>query len=32
LIETLRLVATAADSRGKGMPFYEEMIAFLKQI
>ena len=29
LIETIRLIATAADSRGKGMPFYEEMIAFL---
>jgi Fic family protein len=29
LIETLRLLATAADSRGKGMPFYQEMIAFL---
>jgi Fic family protein len=30
LVETLRLLATAADSRGKGMPFYEEMISFLK--
>jgi Fic family protein len=30
LIETLRLISTAADSRGKGLPFYEEMIAFLK--
>jgi Fic family protein len=29
LIETLRLLATSADSRGKGMPFYQEMIAFL---
>ena len=27
LIETLRLIATAADSRGKGKPFYEEMLA-----
>jgi len=32
LIETLRLLATAADSRGKGMPFYEEMITFLTRI
>jgi Fic family protein len=30
LIETLRLVATAVDSRGKGTPFYREMIDFLK--
>ena len=29
LIETLRLVVTAADSRGKGKPFYREMIAVL---
>ena len=29
LIETLRLVVTAADSRGKGKPFYEEMMAIL---
>jgi Fic family protein len=30
LIETLRLVVTAADSRGKGTPFYREMMDFLK--
>ncbi len=30
LVETLRFLATAADSRGKGVPFYEEMISFLK--
>ncbi|MBE9170558.1 Fic family protein [Pleurocapsales cyanobacterium LEGE 06147] len=29
LVETLRLVSTATDSRGKGMPFYEEMITLL---
>ena len=29
LIETLRLVVTAADSRGKGKPFYQEMMAVL---
>ena len=29
LIETLRLVVTAADSRGRGKPFYEEMMAVL---
>ena len=29
LTDTLRLIATAADSRGKGKPFYEEMLAFL---
>ncbi|MGL5833190.1 MAG: Fic family protein [Waterburya sp.] len=29
LIETLRLVATAADSRGKGKSFYKAMIDFL---
>lgn len=27
--ETLRLVSTATDSRGKGMPFYEDMITLL---
>ena len=31
LIETLRLIATAADSRGKGKPFYEEMVEFLNK-
>ncbi len=31
LIETLRLVVTAADSRGKGKTFYQEMIAFLEK-
>ena len=30
LIETLRLVVTAADSRGKGKPFYQEMMAILE--
>ena len=29
LIETLRLVVTAADSRGMGNPFYQEMMAVL---
>lgn len=29
LIETLRLVVTAADSRGRGKPFYEDMMAVL---
>ena len=29
LIETLRLVVTAADSRGKGKSFYQEMMAVL---
>ena len=29
LIETLRLVVTAADSRGRGKPFYQEMMAVL---
>ena len=29
LIETLSLIVTAADSRGKGKPFYEEIINFL---
>ena len=29
LVETLRLVSTATDSRGKGMPFYEDMITLL---
>jgi Fic family protein len=29
LIETLRLVVTAADSRGRGKPFYQEMMAIL---
>lgn len=31
LIETLRIVATAADSRGKGLPFYEDIMAFLNE-
>ena len=29
LMETLRLIVTAADSRGKGKPFYRDMIAIL---
>ena len=31
LIETLRLIATAAESRGKGMAFYQEMMAVLNK-
>ena len=31
LIETLSLIITAADSRGKGEPFYKEMINFLER-
>lgn len=30
LIDTLRVLATASDSRGRGAPFYEEMLAFLQ--
>ncbi|MBE9077425.1 Fic family protein [Romeria aff. gracilis LEGE 07310] len=30
LIETLSVVATAADSRGKGLPFYRKIVAFLE--
>lgn len=30
LVETLQVLATAADSRGQGLPFYKEMLAFLK--
>lgn len=29
LVETLALVASATDSRGKGQPFYQELMAFL---
>lgn len=31
LIETLQILATASDSRGRGLPFYEEMLAVLQQ-
>lgn len=30
LIETLQILATASDSRGRGAPFYKEMLAFLQ--
>lgn len=30
LIETLQILATASESRGRGLPFYEEMLAFLQ--
>lgn len=30
LIETLQILVTASDSRGRGAPFYEEMLAFLQ--
>ncbi|MBE9078524.1 Fic family protein [Romeria aff. gracilis LEGE 07310] len=30
LFETLSAIVTAADSRGKGLPFYREIIAFLE--
>ncbi len=30
LIDTLQILATASDSRGRGAPFYEEMLAFLQ--
>ncbi len=30
LIETLQILATASDSRGRGAPFYDEMLAFLQ--
>ncbi len=29
LVETLSVVASAANSRSRGQPFYEEIIAFL---
>lgn len=31
LIETLQILATAVDSRGRGLPFYENMLAVLQQ-
>lgn len=31
LIETLAVVATAADSQDKGLPFYREVVAFLEK-
>lgn len=31
LIDTLQILATASDSRGRGAPFYEEMLAFLQR-
>jgi Fic family protein len=31
LIETLAVVATAADSKNKGLPFYQDMIHFLEK-
>lgn len=30
LIETLQILATARDSRGRGLPFYEEMLSILQ--
>ena len=30
LVETLQVLATAYDSRGRGVPFYAEMLAFLQ--
>ena len=30
LIETLQILATASDSRGRGLTFYQEMLAFLQ--
>jgi Fic family protein len=30
LIELLQVIATAGDSRGRGVPFYEEMLEFLQ--
>ncbi|MGB3766714.1 MAG: hypothetical protein WA947_09150 [Phormidesmis sp.] len=29
LVETLSVVASAADSQGKGLPFYQDILAFL---
>lgn len=31
LIDTLQILATASDSRGRGAPFYEEMLVFLQR-
>lgn len=31
LIEMLQILATASESRGRGLPFYEEMLAFLQR-
>ncbi|MCU0569971.1 MAG: Fic family protein [Oculatellaceae cyanobacterium Prado106] len=31
LIETLQIVVTASSSRGQGLPFYEDILAFLQQ-
>ena len=32
LIEMLQILATASDSRGRGLPFYEEMLSFLQKV
>jgi len=31
LIEILHIVSTAQESRGRGLPFYEEMLEFLNR-
>jgi Fic family protein len=31
LIEMLHILSTAQESRGRGLPFYEEMLAFLSE-
>ena len=32
LIETLSVVASAADSKGKGLPFYQDLLTFLDEL
>lgn len=31
MIETLRILSTAYESKGKGLPFYQEMLTYLKE-
>ena len=32
LIETLSVVASAADSKGKGLPFYQDILDFIEEL